>query len=140
MGQKSLSVLHRIDSTMIWNSYIYNKNYKWLSYNLWFVYTQFYKIVFFIDQNEFIIYNNLHYTKNTFLTKNYNNCCNIFKNQKRFSYYIDLYCIEFYNYLILLNLYFQTDLLFFKNKKENRILVKKYISIDFLEKPHYEFI
>lgn len=140
LGQKSLSVLHRIDSTMIWNSYIYNKNYKWLSYNLWFVYTQFYKIIFFIDQNEFIIYNNLHYTENTFLTKNYNNCYNILKNHKRFSYYIDLYCIEFYNYLILLNLYFQTDLLFFKKKKKNSRSAKKYINNDFLGKLHYKFV
>lgn len=34
----------------------------------------------------------------------------------RFCYYIDLYCIEFFNQLILLNLYFLTNLDFYKNK------------------------
>ena len=52
MGQKSLSVLHRIDSSMIWNSYIYDKNYKWLSYNLWISYLQFYKVLNFLEENE----------------------------------------------------------------------------------------
>ena len=42
MGQKSLSSLHRIDSSMIWSSYIHDKRLKWLSYNLWFAYVQFY--------------------------------------------------------------------------------------------------
>lgn len=42
-------------------------------------------------------------------------------------YYIDLYCIEFYNFLLLINLYFQANLPFFQNKKrtEVRMFTKK---------------
>jgi len=29
MGQKSLAVLHRADSSMIWTACLYNKQYKW---------------------------------------------------------------------------------------------------------------
>lgn len=140
MGQKSLSVLHRIDSTMIWNSYIYDKDYKWLSYNLWFMYIQFYKIIYFIDQNEFTIYNNLHYTTNGFLKNRFSNYYKIFKTSKRFSYYIDLYCIEFFNFLILLNLYFQTDLNFFKKKRKKYKFKKKYVDLDFLNRDTYNYI
>lgn len=45
----------------------------------------------------------------------------------RFMYYIDLYCIEFYNFLLLINLYFQANLPFFQNKKrtEVRMFTKK---------------
>lgn len=32
----------------------------------------------------------------------------------RFTYHIELYCIEFLNYLLLINIYFLTDLKFFK--------------------------
>ena len=43
------------------------------------------------------------------------------KTSIRFSYYIDLYCLEFYNYLLLINIYFLTNLFFFKiNKKRKK--------------------
>jgi hypothetical protein len=38
------------------------------------------------------------------------------KTKPRFSYYADLYCIEFFSQLILLNLYFFTKLSFYKKK------------------------
>lgn len=103
---------------MIWDSYIYNKNYKWLSYNLWFVYFQFYKIIYFIDQDIFFIYKNLHFNKNVINKKNFKNYNIMKKNTKRFCYYIDLYCIEFYNFIILLNLYFSINLNTLKKKEK----------------------
>ena len=41
-------------------------------------------------------------------------------NNKRFCYYIDLYCIEFYNFILLLNVYFSTTLNFLNKKKKNK--------------------
>ena len=120
MAQKSISVLHRIDSSMVWDSFIFNKNYKWLSYNLWFIYFQFYKIIFFIDQDKFLIYNSLHFKNNILKKKKFNNYSIMSKNLKRFCYYIDLYCIEFYNYIILLNLYFSTNLSYLNKKKKKK--------------------
>ena len=120
MGQKSLSVLHRIDSSMTWDSHIFNKNYKWLSYNLWFMYLQFYKTIYFIDTDIVRIYDNLHIASNSFILKKFNNYMPMIPNTKRFSYYIDLYCLEFFNYILLINLYFLTDLEFFKKRKKRK--------------------
>lgn len=118
MGQKSLYTLHRTDSSMIWNSQIFNKKHKWLSYNLWFLYIQFYKIIFFfkpsVIKDKLLL--NSRYKKSFFLylTKN----CNYpTKNFKRFCYYIDLYCFEFLGQIILINLYYVANLKFYKKKK-----------------------
>lgn len=125
MGQKSLSVLHRIDNSMIWDVNMYNKNYKWLSYNLWFAYINFYKVIFFLEQNQFYFFNNLTYFQNSFITNRYQIFYTLIKNYKRFSYYIDLYCITFIDVIILINVYFETTLLFYKQKKK---YIKKKIS------------
>lgn len=118
MGQKSLSMLHRADCSMIWNSFLFDKHYKWLSYNLWFTYIQFYKVIFFFDftVRENLFFLNHYYRKSYFLTylkKDYK----MTKTTPRFSYYTDLYCLEVFNQLILLNLYFYTTLEFYKKKK-----------------------
>lgn len=118
MGQKSLAVLHRADASMIWNSYIYNKQYKWLSYNLWFAYIHFYKIIFFCNSYSYSFLNNMSNFKNKNLINISNKYISINKTSVRFSYYIDLYCLEFYNYLLLINIYFLTNLSFFKLKKK----------------------
>ena len=121
MGQKSLSVLHRADSSMIWNSYIYNKQYKWLSYNLWFAYIHFYKIIFFCNSYSYVFLNHLSNSKNIQLITLPKKYIHLNKTSIRFSYYIDLYCLEFYNYLLLINIYFLTNLFFFKiNKKRKK--------------------
>lgn len=125
MAQKSLSVLHRIDSSMIWNSYIYDKKFKWLSYNLWFSYIQFYKICFFFNVDNSNTNTNLTYLKNSFILKNNVKYFNLIKTPTRFSYYIDLYCVEFFNYILLINLYFYTNLLFYKHKSNKHKIVKK---------------
>lgn len=125
MAQKSLSVLHRIDSSMIWNSYIYDKKFKWLSYNLWFSYIQFYKICFFFNVDNSNTNTNFTYLKNSFILKNNVKYFNLIKTPTRFSYYIDLYCVEFFNYILLINLYFYTNLLFYKHKSNKHKIVKK---------------
>ena len=105
---------------MTWDSHIFNKNYKWLSYNLWFLYLQFYKTIYFIEIDVVRIYDNLHLNYNTFILKKLDNYIPLMGNNKRFSYYIDLYCLEFFNYILLINLYFSTDLEFFKKKKKKK--------------------
>lgn len=126
LGQKSLSMLHRADASMIWTSFLYDKHNKWLSYNLWFIYIQFYKILFFFD---FTIhknqdYLNLHLKKNFLIKKKYKNF-KLLSTTPRFSYYIDLYCFEFLNQLILLNLYFYTTLNFYKKSKLKKTQIIK---------------
>lgn len=115
MAQKSLSVLHRIDSSMTWDTRIFNKKLKWFSYNLWFFYTYYYKNIFFIEQSDVYIYNNLHnkdinyifFKKKLVYPLNY---------KKRFSYYISLYIYEFFSSLILLSIFFQINLTELKHK------------------------
>ena len=105
---------------MIWNSFILDKKYKWLSYNLWFFYIQFYKVIFFFDftiHKNFKLLNHL-YKKNILQSKKHK--FKISSVTPRFSYYIDLYCLEFLNQLILLNLYFFTNLEFYKKKTPSR--------------------
>lgn len=119
-------MLHRADSSMIWNSYLFDKNYKWLSYNLWFTYINFYKVLFFfnfkVSKNVWL----LNYYKNNkkFSSIKKKKIFKLSKTSVRFSYYIDLYCIEFLNQLILLNLYFFTNLFFYKDlhvRKKNKV-------------------
>ena len=102
MGQKSFSSLHRIDSSMIWNSYITDKDFKWLSYNLWFTYIQYYKIVFFFNYYQNYLINN--FTKESTFYKEKKKFINIKKNKIRFMYYIDLYCVDFSKYIFLINI------------------------------------
>ena len=117
MAQKSLSVVHRIDTSMTWNIRIFNKQYKWLSYSLWIIYTYFYKSIFFLEENENYIYNYLHLNTNTFIVYNNNKRIYLPKLQKRFSYYISLYAFEFLQHILLLSVFFQTNLLTLKKKK-----------------------
>jgi len=118
LGQKSLFLLHKVDTVQTWTSLIYDKHFKWLSYNLWFSYVQFYKIAFFINFFIKIPKINYLYPKNTFLINNINNNYKLNNNNVRFSYYVDLYCIEFNNYLLLVNLYFYTNLKYLNVKDE----------------------
>ena len=114
LGQKSLSLLHRADASMIWSSYIFDKKNKWLSYNLWFIYIYFYKNIifckFYLKKNKKYFHKNLIPSfKKTKQKKLY-----LSKTKTRFSYYIDLYCIEIFESLILLNIFFFTNLPFYK--------------------------
>ena len=103
---------------MIWNSQIFDKKHKWLSYNLWFLYIQFYKVIFFFTPNirkDDIILNSKY--KRSFFTSLKKYCNYPTKNSKRFCYYIDLYCFEFLGKIILINLYYVANLKFYKKKK-----------------------
>jgi hypothetical protein len=124
MGQKSLSSLHRIDSSMIWNSSLYNANYKWLSYNLWFSYLQFYKVIFFFNAIKSKYCTNVTFYNNKSFIKKNKKYFTVCEEYIRFSYYIELYCVEFYDYLFLINIFFLTNLKFFKDVK-SRFNVKK---------------
>lgn len=115
---------------MIWNSQIFDKKHKWLSYNLWFIYIQFYKVIFFFNptfkKDESLL--NSKY-KRSFFKYLKKNCNYPTKNFKRFCYYIDLYCFEFLGQIILINLYYVANLKFYKKKKtfnlKNKINVFK---------------
>jgi hypothetical protein len=116
LAQKGLSMLHRADCSMVWSSFLLDKKNKWLSYNLWFIYIHFYKSIFFfnfsISSKNLLL--NYYYKRNFLLLKKKKISFKLSKTKPRFSYYTDLYCIEFFSQLILLNLYFFTNLAFYK--------------------------
>lgn len=126
---------------MVWNSFLLDKNYKWLSYNLWFTYIQFYKVIFFFD---FIVQGNkkllnYYYRKNFLFKSTKYKQFKLTKTKPRFSYYTDLYCIEFFDQLILLNLYFFTNLEFYKKKRSiKRKKIQKLLIWDDIKGEHYE--
>ncbi len=119
MGQKSLPLLHKIDTSMIWENSLYNEKYKWLSYNLWFIFIYYYKQNLFYLYKENIQLSNLTVKNN--LTPKFN--CKYKRTKStniRFSYHIELYCLEYYNYLLLINIFFLTHLNFFKSSKKKK--------------------
>jgi len=67
---------------------------------------------FFLNQNYLV---NIRFNKYSRL-KSYN---------IRFSYFIELYCLEYYNYLLLINIFFLTNLSFFKDSKQLNLENKK---------------
>ncbi len=132
MGQKSLYSLHRVDSSMIWESSLCNSNYKWLSYNLWFTYLYYYKFMTFNFRNSSIIFNNIFNNFNSLISNKNWKYRKFQKIDIRFTYHIDLYCIEFLNYLLLINIFFLTNLKFFKKKKKKKNYIKKLVNNFFL--------
>lgn len=64
--------------------------------------------------------NNFFFQKNTLLNSCNNKYNRLQYNNIRFSYHIELYCLEYYNYLLLLNIFFLTNLNFFKISKKKK--------------------
>lgn len=85
---------------MTWDINLYNKKYRWLSYNFWFFYIQYFKFFFFSVIS-------LDNKWNRGLLKR--------DNSKRFSYYIDLYCIDFSFYLYIINVYCGLRIQFYRD-------------------------
>lgn len=126
---------------MIWNSFLLDKHYKWLSYNLWFTYIQFYKVIFFFDftlkNNKKLL--NYYFRKNFLFNSKKWKQFKLSKTKPRFSYYTDLYCIEFFDQLILLNLYFFTTLEFYKKKHSlKKQKIQQVLIWDDYNGEHYE--
>lgn len=122
-------MLHRADASMIWSSYIFDKNNKWLSYNVWFIYLYFYKNIIFC---QFYLKENQHYFHNKNITFHQLTHKKKFlsKSKLRFSYYIDLYCIEIYNCIILLNIFFFTTLFFYKQELSKEKIITYNLPFD----------
>ncbi len=69
-------------------------------------------------------YNNLKWVKQDL---NKNNYITPTPSDKKFQYYIDIYCIEFDKYILLINIYFLCNLIFYqktKKKQKNKKLKK----------------
>lgn len=77
------------------------------------------------------LFNNFSSINNTLVDSLINKHKKFKNTQIRFSYHIELYCLEFLNYLILLNIFFLTDLSFFKLKKNNKKYKKKSLNTFF---------
>ena len=128
MAQKSLSVLHRIDTSMTWDIRVFNKKYKWFSYILWFFYTYLYKKIFFLEQDSDYLWYHLHNPKSLYIQQKQSNYVYPSNLVKRFSYFISLYCLEFLNYVIILNIFFQINL---STLNQKRFIRKKKKNISF---------
>jgi hypothetical protein len=125
LGQKSLYTLHRVDTSMIWESSLHNSNYKWLSYNLWFTFIYYFKYISFTAKQMDTLFSNFSSIDNSLVNSLINKHKKFENTPIRFSYHIELYCLEFLNHLILLNIFFLTDLSFFKLKKKKNNKYKK---------------
>jgi len=118
MGQKTLPQLHKIDTSMIWETSLYNYDYKWLSYNLWFIFTYFYKYNLFSINQKNLELNNFFLNQNFLVNTKINKYTKLKSFNIRFSYFIEIYCLEYFNYLFLINIFFLTNLYFFKESKQ----------------------
>ena len=125
MGQKSLPQLHKIDTSMMWETSLYNSNYKWLSYNLWFIFTYYYKYNLYSMNQKNLELNNFFLNQNYLVNIRFNKYSRLKSYNIRFSYFIELYCLEYYNYLLLINIFFLTNLSFFKDSKQLNLENKK---------------
>lgn len=115
---------------MLWSSYIFDKKNKWLSYNLWFIYIYFYKNIIFC--RFYLKKNRKYFHKNVITSFKLKKKKKLYlsKTKTRFSYYIDLYCIEIFESLILLNIFFFTSLPFYKQVLSLKKKKKKKIPYD----------
>ena len=109
MGQKAFSILDKTDSSLVWTASIFDRRYKWLSYNLWFSYIQFYKNTLFFNVR-FSSLKKYNTSQNKIFFKTKGEVRAPRREAVRFSYHLDLYFIEIFNYLLLLNIYFLINL------------------------------
>lgn len=113
MGQKAFSMLDKADSSLVWTASIFDRKYKWLSYNLSLSYIQFYKNILFFNV-KFKPLKKYNISQNIFFFKPKGETKAVKKESIRFSYHLDLYFIEVLNYLLILNIYFLINLEYLK--------------------------
>ena len=69
--------------------------------------------------------NNFFLNQNYLVNARFNKYSRLKSYNIRFSYFIELYCLEYYNYLLLINIFFLTNLSFFKDSKQLNLENKK---------------
>ena len=130
MAQKKFPVLHKIDTSMTWYSTIYNKNYKWLSSNYLFILNLIFKVKFLINNFNFFWNKKQNILNINFNRNNYKFLVTHKFENKNFIN-LNTYLIDFELFILVLNLYLQTDFFFLKKKKKKKkFLIKNIFKFD----------
>lgn len=67
-----------------------------------------------------VLLNNFFLNQNFIVNNQNTKYLNLRSTTIRFSYFIELYCLEYFNFLFLINVYFLTNLSFFKKSKKSK--------------------
>jgi len=112
LSQKSLPVLNKVNTSMIWYSSYYYKHYKWLS-------AQYIYLLYFL--NKLFIYLDFMYSKilwfsvsSIYFYSNEKNRIKIKFKKTRFFYPTTAYLVNLKSGLIIFNFYYKTTLSQFK--------------------------
>lgn len=113
MSQKSLPVLNKVNTSMIWYSSYYYKHYKWLS-------AQYIYLLYFL--NKLFIYLDFMYSKifwfsvsSIYFYSNEQNKIKIKFRKTRFFYPTTAYLVNLKSGLVIFNFYYKTTLSQFKS-------------------------
>jgi hypothetical protein len=85
------------------------------------MFTYYYKYNLHSLNQKNLTLNNFFFYQNYLLNKQSNKYIKLKSINIRFSYFIELYCLEYFNYLFLINIFFLTNLSFFKKKKKIKL-------------------
>lgn len=85
------------------------------------MFTYYYKYNLYSLNQKNIDLNNFFYNGNYLLNIKLKKYKKLKSTPIRFSYFIELYCLEYFNYLLLINIFFLTNLSFFKKKKKIKL-------------------
>ena len=126
MAQKSLPILNKVNTSMIWYSTFYFKNYKWLSsqylYFLYFLNKIFIFLDFFIGEFMWVkFYKKYLYSNAVYSSK-------LVYKKVRFFKPVTSYVINLNSKLLVFNLYYKTTLQQFQ--EFNMVKVVNYKSIE----------
>ncbi len=108
MAQKSLPILNKVNTSMIWYSTYYSKNYKWLSSQILYFLYFFNKLTVFLD----IFFRNILWVwfEKTSLSYNYKSLNFVSKNEIRFFKPVTSFLINLQGINLVINVFYKTSL------------------------------
>jgi len=124
MSQKSLPVLNKINTSMVWYTTFYNKYYKWLSMNIMFLVYIYIKILTRIDVfNLQLIWNLVYSNPNHSILGD------------KFFYPVSIFIVNTNNFILLYNFFYQSTLDKFQliseqqvSSRYSKININKYLN------------
>ncbi len=103
MSQIKDSLLTRVDNSMIWYSLLFNKHKKWLSHQTLTISNFFFSVILFLNTFD-LLYN--CWVDNVKIR--------IDVIEERFFFNLFTYIIDFSSFALIINIFFQSNLVFFK--------------------------
>ncbi len=104
MSQVKDALLVKVDNSMIWYSLLFNNKKKWFSNQSWILCDLFFKVIIFIEAL------NANFFFDRIQPK-----LNLIPENKRFLFSLFTYIIDFNSFSLIINIYFKSDLMFFRN-------------------------